>query len=163
MNLCLFCGLLESRFWTHHKKFHTFECRSLIHQTCKLWIFCDSKFGRFQTYIYMPSLYWTNQYNNWQSGQQTPWMTYPTTGYKAYSLTPCVSNILQHEAHMAKNFQPTRNLAESFNTMILAEPSPTWYMESGDSSHLTSRPCILHYAFNLNIGNSLIVRNGTIF
>lgn len=110
----------------------------------------------------MPPQFWPNQFNSWHNNQPGPWMTYPSGGYNPRNFNLRAQAPSQHEVHMVDHsYQPTREFAEAFNTMTLAEPSPNWYMDSAASSHLASSPGILQSVVNLDTENSVIVGDGS--
>lgn len=102
----------------------------------------------------MPQQYWNSPYNAWQQGPPPPWASFPQ---RPYSPRPT-----QHEANMADaNYMQPRDFQEAFNTMTLTEQSPNWYMDFGATSHLDSSSGNLHSVTKLNIGNSVVVGNGS--
>lgn len=110
----------------------------------------------------MPQQYWQTPYNNWNQPQMPSWMTYQSALPAQGMIQQRPSGQMQQEAHMVNNnFQPTRDFAEAFNIMTLAEPSQHWYMDSGASSHVSSEPGNLQSVVNLRTGNSIIMGNGS--
>lgn len=102
----------------------------------------------------MPPQFW-NAYNGWQ--QQNQWMQ-----PQRQQAPPRAASQAPTEAHLMDNaYQPTRDFAEMFNTMTLAEPTSNWYMDSGATSHLTSSPGNLQSVDKLNTRNTVIVGNGS--
>ncbi|XP_010495521.1 PREDICTED: uncharacterized protein LOC104772628 [Camelina sativa] len=90
--------------------------------------------------------YWPNPYNLWQQPSFAPWAQYPPTVQNRGLLGPAPKppNAHNAEAHTA-DLQPTRDFAEAFNTMTLAEPNGgDWYMDTGATTHLASSPGSSH-------------------
>lgn len=121
--------------------------------------------GRYHNYHQRPNYNWGMQQSwpgqtpNWQQQQQ--WPQPPYNGYQQRPYAPRGPQQFPHEAHLADQYQPTRDFAEAFNTMTLAEPSPNWYMDSAASSHMASTSGNLHSVVKLNTGNSVVVGNGS--
>ena len=72
---------------------------------------------------------WCGSYNNWLPQQQAPavpWQTLPNDFYPPRQFTPPPQSQAPSEAHLAHvNLQLTKDFAEAFNTMTLADPSQT--------------------------------------
>ncbi|GAU43462.1 hypothetical protein TSUD_141000 [Trifolium subterraneum] len=104
----------------------------------------------------------------WQQWQQNPYWA-PPCPYPSYWTKPNNSpktqqnGILgpkpQQTAFAATGPSPT-DIEAALHTLHLAQSDPSWYMDTGATSHMTSTHGNLSSYFNLSKNNSIIVGNG---
>ncbi|GAU49079.1 hypothetical protein TSUD_406850 [Trifolium subterraneum] len=112
---------------------------------------------------------WQNwqQQQNWNSWQNwAPWFVPPCpypTSRPTNATKPQQNGVLgpgpQQAAFNVHNTSST-DIESAFNTLNLTQPDPSWYMDTGATSHMTSSQGNLSSYFKLSNNNKIIVGNG---
>jgi hypothetical protein len=104
-----------------------------------------------------------NPWQNW--GWNVPPCPYPSFNWNRPNNNnkPQQNGVLgpgpQQAAFHATTPSPT-NIEHALNTLNLAQPDPSWYMDTGATSHMTSSQGNLSSYFKLSKNNKIIVGNG---
>jgi hypothetical protein len=104
---------------------------------------------------------------NWNAWQNwAPWFIPPCpypTARPNHTQKPQQNGILgpgpQQAAFNVNNPSPT-DIESAFNTLQLSQPDPSWYMDTGATSHMTSSSGNLSSYFKLSNNHKIIVGNG---
>jgi hypothetical protein len=104
---------------------------------------------------------------NWQAWQNwAPWMAPPCPypSIRPNNPTPAQQNGIlgkgpQQAAFNVNTPSPT-DIENAIHTLSLAQPDPSWYMDTGATSHMTSSQGNLSSYFKLSRNNKIIVGNG---
>jgi len=115
------------------------------------------------------------QQQQWQTPWQWPWQQgapwiVPPCPYPTYSWTkpnatqrPQQPGLLGSRPLQAAFNAITSSLIDieaALHTLSLAQPNPSWYMDTGATSHMTSSQGNLSSYFNMSKNNGIIVGNG---
>jgi hypothetical protein len=113
---------------------------------------------------------WQQWYQNWNTWQHwAPWNAppcpYPTSHWNKPNNTPKAqqNGVLgpgPQQAAFSVNTPSPTDIENAIHTLSFAQQDPSWYMDTGATSHMTSSQGNLSSYFKLSKNNKIIVGNG---
>jgi uncharacterized membrane protein YgcG len=113
---------------------------------------------------------WQQWYQNWNTWQHwAPWndppCPYPTSHWNRPNNTPKAqqNGVLgpgPQQAAFSVNTPSPTDIENAIHTLSFAQQDPSWYMDTGATSHMTSSQGNLSSYFKLSKNNKIIVGNG---